>query len=166
MVGVPPTIACIYDWLGIINHIVVVFRSGPELGYNVWHEFKYLPVISVAPIRRPKVDESGSDYSFNQEKELMKEKMRTVLRIAANWQHKDLCLGAFGAGPGFRNPVHQLASMWRELLFVESEFQGMFTNVVFAIEKTSGASGQSESSDFEIFQQEFDASNVFKTAYR
>ena len=96
----------------------------------------------------------------------MKEKMRTVLRIAAKWKHRDLCLGAFGAGPGFRNPVHQLASMWRDLLFKEPEFQGIFTNVVFAIEKTSGASGPLEPTDYEIFKQEFDPSNVFQTDFR
>ena len=145
---------------------IVVFRSGPDQGYSIWQEFKRLPVISVAPIRRPKLDESGLDYSFDQEKELMKEKMRTVLRIAAAWEHPKLCLGAFGAGPGFRNPVQQLAGMWREILFLESEFQGYFTDIVFAIEKANGNGTPSESTDFETFKQEFDPSNVCKTAYR
>ena len=144
----------------------VIFRSGPDRGYSIWSEFKCLPVISVAPIRRPKLDESGMDYSFSQEKELMKEKMRTVLRIAATWQHKDICMGAFGSGPGFRNPVHQLASMWRDILFTEPEFQGVFTNVVFAIESMSSSSESAELTDHEIFKQEFDPSNVFRTAYR
>ena len=150
----------------ITNTLTVVFRSGPARDYSVWSEFRCLPVISVAPIRRPKLDESGMDYSFKQEKELMKEKMRNVLRIAATWQHKDVCLGAFGSGPGFRNPVQQLASMWRDILFSETEFQGLFTNIVFAIENASGSSDSPELTDYEVFKQEFDPSNVFKTAYR
>ncbi len=96
----------------------------------------------------------------------MKEKIRTVLRIAAAWQHRDICVGAFGAGPGFRNPVPQLAAMWRDVLFNEEEFHDAFSNVVFAIENTSGPSASKQPSDFDIFRREFDASNVYKTAYR
>jgi uncharacterized protein (TIGR02452 family) len=137
----------------------VVFRGGPDQGYAVWAEFKSLPVISVAPIRRPKLDASGQEYSFTQEKELMKEKIRTVLRIAAAWRHRDLCVGAFGAGPAFRNPVNQLARMWRDILFVEAEFKGAFRSIVFAIDSE-------DSPEYEAFAQEFDASNVFKTTFR
>ena len=120
----------------------------------------------MAPVRRPKLDDTGKDYSFDQEKELMKEKIRTVLRIAAKWNHQELCVGAFGAGPSFRNPVQQLAHMWRDVLFSEPEFKGAFTNVVFAIENPPAGSSSTQLSDYEIFKQEFDAANVFKTAYR
>ena len=144
----------------------MVFRSGPDKGYRVWKEFKALPIISVAPIRRPKLDESGGDYSFSQERELMKEKMRTVLRIAASRHHSDLCIGAFGVGYGFRNPAKQVASMWRELLFCEQEFQGIFGNVVFALEGTASGSSKAGTSDLEVFKREFDPSNTHKTIYR
>lgn len=138
----------------------VVFRSRAENGYTIWKEFKPLPIISVAPIRRPKLDDTGSNYSFDQEKELMKEKMRMVLRIAAIQQHRDLCMGAFGVGPGFRNPVTQVASMWRELLFSEEEFKGLFTNVVFAIECTTNTNSKGGLSDHDVFKREFDPSIV------
>ena len=117
-------------------------------------------MISVAPIRRPKLDASGQDYSFVQEKELMKEKIRTVLRIAAVWHHRDLCVGAFGAGPGFRNPVDQLARMWKDVLFGEPEFDGVFRNIVFAIDMGE------DSPEYEAFTRELDAANVFKTTFR
>lgn len=144
----------------------MVFRSGPEKAYTVWPNFKNLPVISVAPIRRPKLDSSGKNYSFAQEKELMKEKIRIVLRIAAAWNHRDVCVGAFGAGPGFRNPIRQLATMWRNVMFSEAEFQNAFDNIVFAIENTREHDNTSQPTDYEVFKQEFDPANVFKTAYR
>ena len=144
----------------------VVFRSGPEDGYAPWSKFKHLPVISVAPVRRPKLDEKGTDYSFAQEKDIMKEKMRSVLRIAAYHQHFDLCMGAFGVGPGFRNPAFQIASMWRSLLFEEAEFCGVFSNVVFAIENTSDSTSKDGLTDHEIFKKEFDPSNIVKTSWR
>ena len=120
----------------------------------------------MAPIRRPKLDESGMDYSFDQERDLMKEKMRTVLRIAAARHHYDLCMGAFGVGPGFRNPAPQVAFMWREILFSESEFQGVFSNVVFAIESATSGTSKDGLTDHEIFKREFDPSNIVKTSYR
>ncbi|KAI9707044.1 MAG: hypothetical protein M1836_000004 [Candelina mexicana] len=150
---------------GIYSPSVVIFRSGPER-YQIWRDFKALPVISVAPVRRPKLDDSGTRYSFEQEKELMKEKMRTVLRIAAAWQHKDICLGPFGVGPGFRNPVAEVASMWRGILFSEKEFSGVFANVVFAIESSQTGNAKGSLTDYDVFKREFDPSNVFQTAYR
>ncbi|MCJ1362838.1 hypothetical protein MMC16_001944 [Acarospora aff. strigata] len=150
---------------GIYSPYVVVFRSGPDR-YQIWRDFKAIPVISVAPVRRPKLDETGTQYSFQQEKELMKEKMRTVLRIAAKWEHRELCMGAFGVGPGFRNPVTEVAAMWRDLLFSEEEFQGAFTNVVFAVEGSQSSNVNGGLTDYDVFKQEFDPSNVFKTAYR
>ena len=148
------------------NAIAVVFRDGPDQ-YEVWRDFRPVPVISVAPVRRPKLDETGTRYSFDQERELMKDKMRSILRIAAQWGHRDICLGAFGVGPIFRNPVREVAEMWKQLLFEESEFTGVFSNVVFAIETPpSGVSSKSGASDLEVFQYIFDPSRIFATAYR
>ncbi len=96
----------------------------------------------------------------------MKEKMRTVLRIAAKWEHRELCMGAFGVGPGFRNPVVEVAKMWRSILFSEKEFQGAFTNVVFAVEKSQPSNANGGLSDYDEFKKEFDPSNIFKTAHR
>ncbi|KAI9843580.1 MAG: hypothetical protein M1837_006257 [Sclerophora amabilis] len=149
---------------GIFSPSVVVYRSGPD-GYQVWSEFRVLPVISVAPVRRPKLDESGTRYSFEQEKELMKEKMRAILRIAARHQHTDLCLGAFGVGGCFRNPVREVAVMWREILFAEPEFNGIFTNVVFAVESNPSGQGSDGALNHQIFTEEFDPSKIFRTYF-
>ena len=96
----------------------------------------------------------------------MKEKMRTALRIAAVRQHPDVCIGAFGIGFGFRNPAVQVASMWRELLFCDMEFQGVFANIVFALESNSNGNPKGSVTDLEVFRREFDPSNTHKTTYR
>ncbi|KAI9850405.1 MAG: hypothetical protein M1838_005738 [Thelocarpon superellum] len=148
---------------GLYSPFVVVFRSGPEY-YEVWSEFKPIPVISVSPVRRPKLDASGDRYAFEQEKELMQEKIRTILRLAARHRHKDLCLGAFGVGPHFRNPVGQVAIMWREVLFDEPEFSGVFANVVFGIEKGQVSGSNDSPTDFDVFKHEFNPSRILRTA--
>ncbi|KAL8969206.1 MAG: hypothetical protein Q9197_004466 [Variospora fuerteventurae] len=153
------------DLGGIYSPHVVIFRSGPADGYAPWNKFKSLPIISVAPVKRPKLDESGREYSFAQEKGMMMNKMRSVLRIAAYHHHYSLCMGAFGVGPGFRNPAAQIASMWRTLLFEEDEFRGVFAKVVFAIESAGDGTASGATSDHDVFKKEFDPSNIVKTSY-
>ncbi|KAI9666310.1 MAG: hypothetical protein M1821_004245 [Bathelium mastoideum] len=142
---------------------VVVFRDGPE-HYQVWREFKQLPVISVAPVKRPKLDQTNTDYAFEQERDLMLEKMRVVLRIAQAWGHPDICLGAFGVGSAFRNPVRQVARMWKTLLFEDAEFRGIFANVVFAIQSKMPGDDREGAVELQVFQEEFSPSNVFRTS--
>lgn len=157
---------------GIYSPNVVVFRSGPDR-YQVWQEFKALPVISVAPVRRPKLDTTGKKYSFEQERELMREKIRTALRIAVYYRHPSICLGAFGCSSYFRNPNREVAQLWKEILFSEtSEFRGHFQDVVFAIESDGGSTSSSKSgkksykSDIDVFREVFDPAKLFKAAYQ
>ena len=96
----------------------------------------------------------------------MKEKMRTVLRIAAAWHHTDLCMGAFGVGPSFRNPVKQVALMWKDILFSEPEFDGVFDNIVFAVETTAADNSKGERTDHDAFKETFDPSNIVQTTFR
>jgi uncharacterized protein (TIGR02452 family) len=147
--------------------LTVVFRNGAD-NYQAWqpHEYRSLPVISVAPVRRPKLDAAGTEYSFDAEKDLMKEKMKTILRIAAHWGHRDICLGAFGVGPVFRNPARETANMWKQLLFGEQEFKGAFENIVFAIDTSASSSAKSSGSDLEIYKEVFDPHKLFPTKYR
>jgi uncharacterized protein (TIGR02452 family) len=95
----------------------------------------------------------------------MREKMRSVLRIASYCGHSNICIGAFGVGPIFRNPVGEVARMWRRLLFEEEEFGGVFTDVVFAIENTNSTT-KAGMTDVDIFKAEFDPSTIFPTRYR
>lgn len=147
---------------GIYSPEVFVFRGGPDQDYAPFRDIASLPVISVAPVRRPKLDETGSRYSFAAEKELMKEKMRAVLRIASYCGHRNLVLDAFGLGPIFRNPSAEVARIWRKLLFEEEEFHGAFQNVVFAIDSSMmGTPVRGAPSDLEIFKRELDPSTIF-----
>lgn len=123
----------------------MVFRSGPEK-YDVWSEFKALPVISVCPVKRPKLDSSGKKYSFKQEKELMRDSIRTALRIAIFYGYYNLCIGNFGLGSGFRNPPEEVATMWKDAFLKDPEFRGHFQDIVFAFEPPDVGSTSSSSS--------------------
>lgn len=141
---------------GIYSPRVVVFRSGHEHDYAMWHDSKWtvVSVVSVAAIARPKLDETGTRYSFIEERDLQKEKMKAILRIAASYGHVNLVLSGFGScGPGtgdgqgnssghnaighggssYKNPIRDVCKIWRELLLEDDEFRGWFKNVVFAV---------------------------------
>jgi hypothetical protein len=155
---------------GIYSPNTVVLRGGHEKDYVLWPErdWTVISVVSVAAVRRPKTDESGMRYSFSEEKELQKEKMKTILRIAAQNGHINLVLGGFGScGPGmndgdsnggvsppknsalaatssaYKNPIKDVCDLWEELLCECEEFQGYFKNVVFAVSGGEGG-GQKE----------------------
>lgn len=100
-----------------------------------------LPIISVPPVKRPKLSAEGT-YSFAQEKELMREKIRTALRIAAYYGYPNLCISSFGLGPGFRNPPEEVAIMWQEAFLRDPEFVGVFGDIVFAFDVPEGESSR------------------------
>jgi uncharacterized protein (TIGR02452 family) len=125
---------------------------------------KTLPVVSVAPVRRPKLDASGNQYAFKQERELMAEKMKTILRIAAHCRHRNVCMGAFGTGPQFRNPTREVAEMWRDLLFEDPEFFGCFQSIVFAVDVAQAGSLVNQRADVQTFEDVFNPEKIFYRA--
>lgn len=60
-----------------------------------------------------------------------KDKIRLMLRLAANNGQRRLVLGAFGCG-AFHNEPHHMAQLFRQVIN-ESEFQGLFTSISFAV---------------------------------
>ncbi|KAF2667203.1 hypothetical protein BT63DRAFT_442180 [Microthyrium microscopicum] len=142
---------------GIYTLNTIVFRDGAD-DYKPRDMPKCLPVVSVAPVRRPKLNASGSSYTFQQERELMLEKMRTILRIAAHCQHQAICLGPFGTGSMFRNPPAEVAEMWKQLLFNDLEFRGRFHTVIFAIDP------KLFKEEYPIFSAAFEVEVIFPLA--
>jgi len=63
-------------------------------------------------------------YSFDDERQLMEEKIRTALRIAVYYKHPDIYVGAYGCSLIFRNPTREIATMFQDILFLEDEFKG------------------------------------------
>lgn len=118
----------------------------------------------------------------------MKDKIRTALRIAVYYDHQDICFGAYGCGPIFRNPTREVATMFKDILFFEDEFKGQFSNVVFAFEpglsslssfssnsssspgSSSGSSSSSSSltqkTDMQIFKEVFDPAKLYNSSYK
>ena len=135
---------------GIYSPGITFFRGTQEEGYVLLDEPFHAAVISVASLNyNPKHGHNTLDNGKIPEadKPILKEKIRTILRIGALKGHDSLVLGALGCG-AFCTPPSQMARLFHEV-FSESEFQGRFSKIVFAI--IDGPS----SNNFKPFKKEF-----------
>ena len=130
---------------GIYSPTVVVLRKNRSSGHGLMDLSKPddLPVfscVSVAAIRRPAIEkDAGGNERYRRagDREIMKEKMRVVLRIAAAKGHRTLVLGALGCG-AFANPKGEVVECWKEV-FSETEFQGgWWEQIIYAVMESGG----------------------------
>lgn len=117
---------------------VVVFRENYRKGHSLMNiqkpeQLPVVTVISVAAVQDPELTKGSArpKYRFAADRDLMKSKMRSVLRMAAFNRHRQLVLGALGCGV-FGNPNNEVADCWMEVL-QENEFQGWWDTIVFAV---------------------------------
>lgn len=119
---------------GIYSPDITFFRATQEEGYALLDEPFRAAVISVASLNyNPKHGHNTLDNGNIPEadKPVLKEKIRTILRIGALKGHDALVLGALGCG-AFCTPPAQMAHLFHEVL-TEGEFEGRFRKIVFAI---------------------------------
>ncbi|TRX92506.1 hypothetical protein FHL15_006673 [Xylaria flabelliformis] len=118
---------------GIYSEYVVVFR-GPHEQYKKLDQWYDLPVISMPATRWPKLGQMGSKYAFPLERDLVKNKIRSALRICAYYGHRSVVIGDFGLGNAHRNPPQELAEIWREAFLYDPDIRGRFDHVAFVFE--------------------------------
>ncbi|CUS13963.1 unnamed protein product [Tuber aestivum] len=145
------------DVAGIYTPAVVVFRSSHSDGHKLYPpniRYKTLSVISVAAVRDPPLtDSTPPDYRRPTDRNLMLEKIRLILRIAAKEGHRKIVLGALGCG-AFHNPPGRVVECFLRV-FREPEFAGgWWREVVFAVldtEKDEENKGPNGNGNFGVF---------------
>lgn len=120
---------------GVMSNYVVVFR-GLHDRYERLDEGQWaaVPVVSVAPARWPKLSHSGTKYSFAEERDLVKTKLRAALRICLYNGYRYVVVGDWGLGNGCRNPPQEMAELWREVFLYDPELRGQFLFAAFVFE--------------------------------
>jgi uncharacterized protein (TIGR02452 family) len=133
------------DRAAVYSPTVLVIRDSLANGHKLLdcRDPRQLPVISVvsaAAIYQPSVacklcqpkELSHNFYARGEDRDLMKEKIRIILRTAIKNKHRKIVLGAFGCG-AFRNPPKEVACLFADVL-LEPEFSGgWWEDVVFAV---------------------------------
>ncbi|KAI1112516.1 hypothetical protein F5Y14DRAFT_264991 [Nemania sp. NC0429] len=118
---------------GIYSEQVVVFR-GPHEQYKKLEQWHDLPVISMPATRWPKLSQGGTKYAFPLERDLVKTKIQSALRICIYHNHRSVVIGDFGLGNALRNPPQELAEIWREVFLFDPYIRGRFEHVAFVFE--------------------------------
>ncbi|KAK4100354.1 hypothetical protein N658DRAFT_427906 [Parathielavia hyrcaniae] len=129
--------------LQLTSFRTVVFR-GPHDKYEKLSEeqWRALPVVSVPPPRWPKLTQHGTKYSFADERDMVKEKLRGALRICAYNNFGTVVVGDFGLGNGYRNPPQELAELWREVCLYDPDLRGRIRCVAFVFEDPGQSTAQ------------------------
>lgn len=114
---------------GVYSGIVTFFR-GPEDEGSMLEARPYnIPVISVAALNGPRIDDDG--MMLQREVDITLDKMRTILRIGLANEHDSLVLSAFGCG-AFANPPAHIAKLFHQVI-EEDEFIDCYRLIDFAI---------------------------------
>lgn len=123
---------------GIYSPKVTVFRDNGTTGFALREEPFQTSIISVAALNFKEGHETNNleyraeDGGFNKEgEEIMRDKIRTIYRIALLNGHDSLVLGAFGCGV-FKLKPELVSALFKETLN-EKEFKGKFHTIVFAL---------------------------------
>jgi len=123
---------------GIYTPNVTVFRDNGWKGFALREEPYQTSIISMGALNfNPRISPNNLEYcaedgGFTQEGEkVMRDKIRTLYRIALLNGHNSLVLGAFGCGAFHLKP--ELVSALFKKTLEEKEFKGKFHTVVFAL---------------------------------
>lgn len=120
---------------GIFSEFVVIFRGPHDYYRRIKPEhWSSLPVVSMPPVRGPKLSDGGTKFAFPLERELVRNKIRAALRICVLYGYRDIVIGDLGLGNQYRNPPRELAELWREVFLYDPDLRGWFNCVAFVFE--------------------------------
>lgn len=111
----------------IYSPSVSIYRK--PISYDPYYEPFQTNVITAAAIRKPELLPNG-DLS-EPDKDIMREKIRSVLRVALINGHSKIVLGAWGCG-SYGLPASTMAELFKEVLG-NQYFSDKFDEVCFAI---------------------------------
>ena len=150
----------------IYSSRVVVIRESLANGHQLLdltrpRDLPLVSVVSMAALRDPPVQHSLGDgdetYVNTSDRNIMKAKIRMILRIAAAKHHRKLLLGALGCG-AFGNPKNEVVRIWKEV-FAEVEFNGgWWEEVIFAV--MDNGAGRDSKSNYGVFWKGLDGMEV------
>lgn len=122
-----------------LQHDEIIYSSNVPIikdgQYNPLDKPVFVDFVSCAAIRNPYLRADGTYHP--RDRKLMYNKVRQLIQAAAYYKIDVLVLGAFGCG-AFYNPPEHVSKIFQEVLH---EFDGCFSQVIFAILEPASADG-------------------------
>ncbi|MBR6979514.1 MAG: TIGR02452 family protein [Prevotella sp.] len=139
---------------GVYTPGAIYFRESEQNGYALLDTPVALSFITVAGMNRPELTPDGMIASHLVGG--VKNKIRTIFRIALAHGHDALVLGALGCG-AFRNPPRHMARLFHEVMD-EPEFKKKYKIIVFAIlDDNNARRSHNPEGNYKSFVDEFSA---------
>lgn len=110
---------------------VQIFRSNQLQGHAFIQPYAASFIASAAYNCNPNAGDVDAPQDFMEYRDSTKEKIRGVMRMAAEKGHDSIILGAYGCGAFGSDP--KLVSQLFKEIFLEPEFKGQFREIAFAI---------------------------------
>ena len=140
---------------GVYSPNVTIFRENERKGYALAENTWLVNMIAVAAMVGPDTEfVAGEERIVPELIDGVKNKMRTIFRIACAHKQRNLILGAWGCG-AFHNPPKHIAELFRDVMS-ENEFAGAFSRICFAISTHPGKTN----TNYPAFKEVFDAQEV------
>ncbi|KAL9604480.1 MAG: hypothetical protein Q9219_000445 [cf. Caloplaca sp. 3 TL-2023] len=145
---------------------VVVIRESLARGHRLLdltcpENLPVVSVVSVAAVRDPSIERRLLDgeemYRNDDDRNLMRSKIRMALRVAANRGHRKLVLGALGCG-AFGNPKDEIVRLWKEALTGAEFSGGWWEDVIFAV--LDDGRGKDSNGNYGVFWRGLDGLEV------
>jgi uncharacterized protein (TIGR02452 family) len=95
--------------------VLVLCGSDAEASALPKSEHFFVDVVTAAALRFPDLDEAGTGYAEEKDREMAARKMRAVLRVCRERGASRLVLGAWGCG-AYANPVGEVARAWKRVI--------------------------------------------------
>lgn len=115
---------------GLYSRDVSVFRTPEADGWKFLSQPYKTSFIAVPGLYFPPLDSAG--HLSQTDRQVLSDKVKLILQIAAHNGHDAVVLGALGCG-AWRSPASEVATVFKEVL---QEWATAFTKIVFAILET------------------------------
>jgi uncharacterized protein (TIGR02452 family) len=113
----------------IYSPSIAVFKASEEKNYEYLDEPFMVDIITIAALSHPNLTKDGNLAKWD--RDVTKQKIRTMLNLGLYWENDSIVLGAFGCG-AFANPPEDIAKAFKEVID-EPEYCDKYEKIVFAI---------------------------------
>ncbi len=113
----------------IVSNNVFFFRDGRDKGYVKMETPMIIDCVAAAAIMFPQLTRDGESFGLESDRQIMINKIRTLLYVCAKNGNDCVILSAWGCG-AYGGPVKEISKMFKMVL---TEFAGVFKETPFAI---------------------------------
>ena len=108
---------------------IVVLKASEDKNYEYLDKPFVVDILTIAALKKPMLTKDGT--LNDADKDIVRDKIRTMLNLALDWENDSVVFGAFGCG-AYKNPPEEIAKLFKEVIN-EPNYKNKLKKIVFAI---------------------------------